>query len=146
MTRQDSLRWKAFVASAVIVNVSLHVVQLASSWVAIQLVLVNVPIMMVRFQEEDAKGRAIPVPRRTPGVIGSGMPYSQAGLKFTVFFGYVVGTLLDLMHIERWWPYIGIRTPEQKAMVMVSLCVSVGYLFEYICRRWPDEPKEERAE
>jgi len=144
MNRRASLSLKAFVASVVIIIVSLHVVQLDSTWLAIQLLMVNVPILMLRFQEKDAKGRAIPITRRTPGVIGSGIPYSQAGGKFAVFFCFVVGTLLDLMHIEQWWPYIGIRTMAQEAIVLLSLCVSMGYLLVYIYRRWPDEPKEER--
>ncbi|MEO5731842.1 MAG: hypothetical protein ABI134_29890 [Byssovorax sp.] len=135
---------KAFVASVAIIIVSFRVVQLDSTWVAIQLIMVNVPILMLKFQEKDAKGRAIPATRRTPGVIGSGIPYSQAGGKFAVFFCFVVGPLLDLMHIQQWWPHVGISTTAQETMVLTSLCVSMGYLLVYIHRRWPDEPKEER--
>jgi uncharacterized membrane protein YcfT len=144
MNKRASSSSKALVASIVIIFVSLYVVQLDSTWVAIQLVMVNVPIFMLGFQGKDANGRAIPATRRTPGVIGSGIPYSQAGGKFAVFFCLVIGTLLDLMHIEQWWPHIGIRTMAQEAMVLLSLCVSMGYLLVYIYRRWPDEPKEKR--
>ena len=143
MSRRARLSLKAFVASVAIIFVSLRVARLDSTWVAIQLIMVNVPILMVRFQEKDARGRAIPVTRRSPSVLGSGVPYSQAGGKVAVFFCIVVGTLLDLMQIEQWWPNIGIRTMAQEAMVLLSLCVSMGYLLVYIHRRWPDEPKDE---
>ena len=142
MSRRARSSLKALVASVAIIFVSLRVVQLDSIWVAIQLVMVNVPILLVSFQERDAKGRAIPETRRTPGVLGSGIPYSQTGGKVAVFFSVVVGTLLDLMQIEQWWPTIGIRTMAQQSMVLLSLCVAMGYLLVYVYRRWPDEPKD----
>jgi hypothetical protein len=107
---------------------------------------VTVPMLMVKHQEADAKGRPIPKGERQRGVYGEmGFRYSQAGGKLAVFFCFTVGTLLDLLQFEGWWPRIGVNTAPQRLMVTTSLVVGAGHLFAYVCRRWPDEPKGERG-
>lgn len=141
MSPRPSLRQKQLALSLLIALVSLYVVDLGAAWVVVELALINVPLVMLQRQDRDAHGRAIPATRRAPGVLGSGVPYSQTGGKFGMFFSVVAGNLLTLMQVERWWPRIGIETLAQKIVVLLSLCISVGYLLVYIYQRWPDEPR-----
>lgn len=145
MSKHASWGLRIFAADLFIIFGSLYGVRLGSLWVAIQLILVTVPMLMVKYQEEDARGRPIPPVEPRPGVYGEmGFRYSQVGGKFAVFFCFTVGPLFDLLHIAGWWPYIGVNTVPQNLMVSTSVAVGVGHLFAYVCRRWPDEPKEER--
>lgn len=145
MSSQAGWRLKIFATSLIVIFVSLYGVRLGSPWVAIQLVIITVPMLMVKYQEEDAKGRPIPRVDRKRGVQGElGFRYSQAGGKLAVFLCFTVGALLDLLQIEGWWARIGVSTVPQSLMVTTSLIIGAGHLFAYVCRRWPDEPKEER--
>ena len=146
MSRQAGWSPTIFAASLVVIFVSLYGVQLDSPWVAIQLLIITVPMLLVKYQEADAKGRPIPKVERKPGVYGEmGFRYSQAGGKLAVFFCFTVGTLFDLLQIEGWWSRIGVSTVPQRLMVTTSCVVGAGHLFAYVCRRWPDEPKDERG-
>lgn len=142
MSRRTNLKLKMLGLNLLVILVSLYVVHLSSAWVAIQLLLINVPMLLVLLQEKDAKGRPVPVTRRKPGVLGSGIPYSRAGGKFALFFCIVAICLLNLVQLEGWWPHLGITTTAQEVVVLLSLCISMGYLLVYIYQRWPDEPRD----
>ncbi len=144
MSKHASWGLRILAADLVVIFGSLYGVRLGSPWVAIQLILVTVPMLMMKYQDEDARGRPIPPVERRPGVHGElGFRYSQVGGKFAVFFCFTVGPLLDLLYIAG-WPHIGVNTVPQSLMISTSLAVGGGHLFAYVCRRWPDEPKEER--
>lgn len=145
MSRQAGWSLKILAASLIVIFVSLYGVHLGSPWVATQLLVITVPMLLVKYQEADARGRPIPGAERERGVRGeTGFRYSQAGGKLAVFFCFTVGTLLDLLQLEGWWPRIGVSTAPQRLMVTTSLVVGAWHLFAYVCRRWPDEPKEGR--
>ncbi len=144
MSKRTTLKLKMLGLSLLVILLSLYVVHLGSAWVAVQLILINVPMLMVLLQEKDAKGRPIPTTQRKPGVIGSGTPYSRTGGKFALFFCILAIAVLNLVQLEGWWPHLGITTTAQQVTVLLTLCVSMGYLLVYIYQRWPDEPKDEQ--
>lgn len=146
MSKQARLNVKIYAANLIVIFVSLYGVRLGSLWVAIQLVMITVPMLLLNYQEKDAKDRPIPRGERQRGIIGDlGFRYSQAGGKFAVFFSEIIWILLMLLKIEGWWPHLGVTTIPQELVITASLVVSMGCLFAYVCRRWPDEPTEQKA-
>jgi hypothetical protein len=135
---------KLFTFSSIIIFASLYWAGLGSTWVAIQLIMLAVPLVLVQFQTKDAEGRAIKAPTRKPNpwIIGSSIRYSQAGGRFGLFFAIVVGTLIAAADAEDWWTHVGLTSMRQLVVVRASACVALYYLFAYICRRWPDKPAE----
>lgn len=125
-----------------IIFASLYWARLGSMWVAIQLIMVAVPLVFAQFQTKDAKGRPIQAPVNKPDlwVIGSSIKYSQAGGRFGLFFAIVIGNLITVADMENWWTHVGLTSLRQVIMVRISACIGLYYLFAYICRRWPDEP------
>lgn len=143
MSAEGIWRLKFFSISQLVIVANLYWARLASVWVAIQLLLITVPMLIVRFQEKDARGRAIPPVRHQPGLLGSSVRYSQAGGRFAVSFGSVLGALSELLWFEGWWHQVGVHTPTQVIVVTASVCCSSWYLVVFVCQRWPDEPKKE---
>ena len=141
------LRWtlKLFMFSIIIIFASLYWAELGSTWVAIQLILVAVPLVLVQLQTKDAEGRAIKAPTRKPNpwIIGSSIRYSQTGGRLGLFFAIIAGTLIAAADADNWWSHVGLTNMRQLAVVRLSMCVALYYLFAYVCRRWPDEPTEE---
>ena len=133
---------KLFVLDVIILVASLYWAGLGSVWVAIQLIMVGVPLALAQLQTKDAKGRPIPAPIKRPNVrvIGSSVRYSQVGGRIGLFFSIVVGNLLAVADMEGWWTHVGLTSLRQVIVVRLSAVIGLYYLFIYTCRRWPDEP------
>lgn len=146
MSRQVRWNLRIYAASLIVIFMSLYGVRLGSLWVAIQLIVITVPMLMLKYQEKDARGRPIPEVERRRGVIGDlGFRYSRIGGRFAVVFSVTLGILLRLLKTEGWWPYLGVSTISQDLVITSSLAVCASCLFVYVCRRWPDEVTEEKA-
>ncbi len=134
--------WNSLVGSVsfVILFVGLYGVRLGLLWVAILLIAVTGPILLLKYQKKDAKGRPLLKVERRHGVIGDlGFRSSRVGAKFAAGLSAGVSILLNLTTMEGWWPSIGVSTFLQDVAISASLIVSVICLFAYVSRRWPDE-------